>query len=149
MNGESSSVAATGVVVTDMILSYCRLPVTTDVAAVMVRRVLATAGVAANVPGVGMTHTGPRTPPGADLYASGARIFLGHPEGRAGRLGYAEYDANTGYFSCRTCPFEQAGAELTKPCTAPACRGLMVFDLRAALVCRSNPAHRQAARTMR
>jgi hypothetical protein len=37
---------------------------------------------------------------------SSGKVFLKHFEGQSGRVGYAEYDANTGYFSCRTCVFE-------------------------------------------
>ena len=68
------------------------------------------------------------------LPPSGPSVYLTHREPGHSDPGYARYDASSGYFSCRTCGFEQRGDEFTQPCSA-GCPELATFDGVDAMVC--------------
>lgn len=66
--------------------------------------------------------------------------WLRHPEDGGSRYGYARYDPNTGYFTCRTCGFELASSNLAEPCATPGCRGVVRVG-QERLACDVDPSH--------
>jgi hypothetical protein len=75
-----------------------------------------------------------------DLYAYSGRFLLRHEEFAGSRLGYAEYDPNTHYFTCRTCGFELPDDDVG-PCPEGSCPGRLRYDRYAALVCTADQTH--------